>query len=47
MQHAGDPQPGIKPESPALGVLTSGPPGKSPQIFLIKKKCSENDDNQN
>ena len=31
------PRPGIKPVSPALqgGFLTTGPPGKSPQFFLL------------
>ena len=34
------PQPGIKLASPALGgeVLTTGPPGKSPQTFLINTR---------
>ena len=32
------PQPGIEPVSPALGggVLTPGPPGKSPALFFFR-----------
>jgi len=38
-------QPGIEPLPPALkeGVLTTGPPGKSQQHFILKGKCVQED----
>ena len=37
------PQPGIEPIPPTLKgkVLTSGPPGRSPNTFILENKCSE------